>query len=127
MCAIDEEMMQGEEELDMDSVDGGAADVTSALPWDLEHVPYEFTRITKEESIRRSLEFYEQIKTRRTIRFFSSDPVPVEVIHNIIKAAGKILRFINDILVDLMSMRFCRIHSVFRLNKPGTICIMSES
>lgn len=91
MCAIDEEMMQGEEELDMDSVDGGAADVTSALPWDLEHVPYEFTRITKEESIRRSLEFYEQIKTRRTIRFFSSDPVPVEVIHNIIKAAGRFL------------------------------------
>lgn len=88
MIFIDEEMMQGEEEIDMDSVDGGAADVTSALPWDLEHVPYEFTRITKEESIQRSLEFYEQIKTRRTIRSFSSDPVPVEVIHNIIKAAG---------------------------------------
>lgn len=75
----------------MDSVDGGVADVASALPWDLEHVPYEFTRMSAEESIRRSREFYEQIKTRRTIRFFSSDPVPVEVIHNIIKAAGWIL------------------------------------
>ncbi|XP_046676939.1 iodotyrosine deiodinase 1-like [Homalodisca vitripennis] len=84
----DDELVGDDYDEDMDAVEGGAADLASALPWDLEHVPFSFTRITPEESIKRSQEFYQQMDTRRTVRFFSPDPVPREVIHNIIKAAG---------------------------------------
>lgn len=80
--------MEDEEDFDIDAVDEGA-DTASALPWDLEHVPFKFDRLTPEESLRRSQEFYELMIKRRTVRFFSSDPVPQEVIRNIIKTAGK--------------------------------------
>lgn len=36
----------------------------------------------------RSQEFYETVNSRRTLRFFSSDPIPRDILHNIIKAAG---------------------------------------
>ncbi|XP_021939885.1 iodotyrosine deiodinase 1 isoform X3 [Zootermopsis nevadensis] len=75
-----------EEEYDED--DGQNLDLTSALPWDLEHVPLEFKRLPVEETIRRSMEFYNFMSTRRTVRFFSSDPVPADVIRNIIRVAG---------------------------------------
>ncbi|XP_054282620.1 iodotyrosine deiodinase [Macrosteles quadrilineatus] len=85
----EEEELIGEDELDMDSVDGGQdPDIASALPWDLEHVPYIFTRLSLEESLQQSKEFYEKMNTRRTVRYFSADPVPKEVIYNIIRAAG---------------------------------------
>jgi iodotyrosine deiodinase len=63
-------------------------DLTSALPRDLKHVPLEFKRLPVEETIQRSLEFYNLMSTRRTVRFFSSDPIPADVIRNIIRAAG---------------------------------------
>lgn len=62
--------------------------LTSALPWDLEHVPLEFNRIPVSESQRRAEEFFELLNTRRTVRFFSSDQVPDDIIKNIIRAAG---------------------------------------
>ena len=40
------------------------------------------------EMIRRSEEFYQEIKKRRTVRDFSERPVPDNVIRNCIKAAG---------------------------------------
>ncbi len=40
------------------------------------------------EMIKRSENFYEEIKKRRTIREFSDKPVPVEIINNGIKSAG---------------------------------------
>lgn len=36
----------------------------------------------------RSKEFYEFMNTRRTLRFYSDKPVPLEVIQNIVKTAG---------------------------------------
>ncbi|XP_046400720.1 iodotyrosine deiodinase 1 [Ischnura elegans] len=63
-------------------------DVSSALPADLQHIPFAFQRFTPEEMIERSLEFYRLMNRRRTIRFFSSEPVPFEVIENVIKTAG---------------------------------------
>ena len=36
----------------------------------------------------RSAEFANLMNTRRTVRFFSSDPVPYDVICNVIKTAG---------------------------------------
>ena len=60
----------------------------SALPWDLKHVPFEFKRLPVEDTIQRSLEFCNFMCTRRTVRYFSTDPVPADVIRNIIRAAG---------------------------------------
>ena len=41
-----------------------------------------------EEMIARSRAFYERVRTRRTCRFFTPEPVPREVIENAIRAAG---------------------------------------
>lgn len=68
--------------------DGQNPELLSALPWDLEHVPLEFKRLPVEDTIQRSLEFYNFMNARRTVRFFSTDPVPADVIRNIIRAAG---------------------------------------
>ncbi|XP_045598946.1 iodotyrosine deiodinase isoform X2 [Procambarus clarkii] len=66
-----------------------ASDTREPLwPEDLTHVHYKFTKVTPEESIEKSRAFYELMKQRRTIRVFSSDPVPREVVDNVIKAAG---------------------------------------
>jgi nitroreductase len=41
-----------------------------------------------EEMKKRSMEFYNQIRKRRTVRDYSDDPVPIEVIENCIRTAG---------------------------------------
>ncbi|KAI9325184.1 hypothetical protein BDR26DRAFT_879896, partial [Obelidium mucronatum] len=51
-------------------------------PFDLPHVPFKFTRLSHQESIKRSKEFYELVNARRSLRMFSEDPVPIEVIRN---------------------------------------------
>ncbi|KAI4499104.1 hypothetical protein M0802_005687 [Mischocyttarus mexicanus] len=60
----------------------------SALSKDLEHLPYEYNKPNNEELLKRAKEFYEIANERRTIRFFSEENVPKEVINYIIKAAG---------------------------------------
>ncbi|XP_047499692.1 LOW QUALITY PROTEIN: iodotyrosine deiodinase 1-like [Penaeus chinensis] len=62
--------------------------VDPLFPDDLNHIPYARTRLSAEESIKKSKEFYELMNTRRSVRFFSSDPVPREVIENIVRTAG---------------------------------------
>lgn len=62
--------------------------IASALPADLQHKPFVFKRYDTQEMIQRSKEFYKLMNERRTLRFFSSDPVPYEVIENVIKTAG---------------------------------------
>ncbi|XP_065344201.1 iodotyrosine deiodinase 1 [Cloeon dipterum] len=62
--------------------------LTSALPEDLQHIPFAYKRPTENEMLKRSQEYYEMVNGRRTIRFFSPDPVPIDVIKNIIKAAA---------------------------------------
>ncbi|KOX71116.1 Iodotyrosine dehalogenase 1 [Melipona quadrifasciata] len=59
-----------------------------ALPINLKHIPYVYKRASEEEIFCRASKFYKIVAARRTIRFFSPDPVPKEVIHEIIKAAG---------------------------------------
>jgi len=39
----------------------------------------------------RSLAFYEDMRRRRSIRFFSSDPIPEGVLENLIRTAGELL------------------------------------
>ncbi|XP_029168779.1 iodotyrosine deiodinase 1-like [Nylanderia fulva] len=59
-----------------------------ALPKDLKHIPYRYVRLPKKESLSRASEFYQMAAARRTLRYFSADPVPKEIIHEIIRAAG---------------------------------------
>lgn len=63
-------------------------DLAPSLPENLAHIPFKFTKNSNSEMIKRSGEFYELMNKRRSVRFFSKDPVPIEVIRNIIKAAG---------------------------------------
>ncbi len=50
--------------------------------------PLNFHRMPRANSIQRSVEFLELMRKRRTVRQFSSDPVPHEIIENAIATAG---------------------------------------
>nr|XP_006817189.1 PREDICTED: iodotyrosine dehalogenase 1-like [Saccoglossus kowalevskii] len=50
---------------------------------------FETTRYDEKDMIIRSKGFYLDVGRRRTVREFSDKPVPIEVIENIIKAAGQ--------------------------------------
>jgi nitroreductase len=51
-------------------------------------VPLEFIEYRPDEMVERSRSFYEAIRRRRSVREFSSRPIPVEVIENALRAAG---------------------------------------
>lgn len=53
-----------------------------------QHILYKYTRLSESECIRRSDEFYHRMNQRRSLRSFSSDPVPLEVIENIVRTGG---------------------------------------
>ena len=55
---------------------------------DTPHIPYDFSRRSKEDTLARSETFYQLMNKRRSIRHFSTDPVSLEVIENIVKTAG---------------------------------------
>ncbi len=50
--------------------------------------PLEFESLEPEEQLRRSREFLQRMRRRRTVRDFSSRPVPYELIENAIRVAG---------------------------------------
>lgn len=52
------------------------------------HIPYQSAQKSPSESIQASKDFYNLMKKRRSVRFFSNEDVPEEVINNIIKTAG---------------------------------------
>lgn len=52
------------------------------------HIAYHSDKISKEEMLAKSKSFYEWINKRRSVREFSTEPVPKEVIENIIKSAS---------------------------------------
>jgi iodotyrosine deiodinase len=51
-------------------------------------VPLEFERLSVGEQLARSQEFLERVRTRRSVRQFSREPVPFELIANAVAAAG---------------------------------------
>ncbi|XP_059971165.1 iodotyrosine deiodinase 1 [Mesoplodon densirostris] len=55
---------------------------------EVEHIPFSYARYPEKEMLKRSQEFYELLNKRRSVRFISNEQVPVEVIDNVIKAAG---------------------------------------
>lgn len=52
------------------------------------HVPYYPLNFTETETLQRSRDFHAHMDRRRSLRFFSDQPVPKEVIENIIKTAS---------------------------------------
>ena len=55
---------------------------------DTPHVVYPFQRKSETEMRVRATEFYREMNRRRSIRSFSSDPVPLEIIKDIVRTAG---------------------------------------
>ncbi len=51
-------------------------------------LPLSFTRLTEEEARERSRAFLRAVSERRSVRHFSPEPVPRELIENAIRAAG---------------------------------------
>ncbi|XP_061704308.1 iodotyrosine deiodinase 1 [Cydia pomonella] len=62
--------------------------LTSAIPEDTPHIPYKPVHRSDDKILQRSREYYELMAQRRSVRMFSTEPVPQEVIDNIIKTAG---------------------------------------
>merc|ERR1712137_493827 len=52
------------------------------------HVLYLPRTISPDESIRKSWKYYIQMNQRRSVRYFSDKPVPIQVIENVIRTAG---------------------------------------
>jgi iodotyrosine deiodinase len=48
----------------------------------------QWERLDPEEALQRSHAFLELMRSRRSVRFFSSDPVPYELIQNAVEVAG---------------------------------------
>ena len=55
---------------------------------DLPHVPYAPPRYAVDSMLERSRDFYTLLNQRRSVRFISPEPVPREVIDNVIRTAG---------------------------------------
>jgi nitroreductase len=53
-----------------------------------EFIPLEFERLEPDEQARRVKDFYELMNGRRSVRSFSSEPVPFELIETAIRTAG---------------------------------------
>ncbi len=52
------------------------------------HVPLPFRRMLPEEQLKASRDFVERMAERRSVRFFSPEPVPFELIANAIRCAS---------------------------------------
>lgn len=51
-------------------------------------IPFQFHKYSPENMLKRSKDFYEEIKLRKSVRTFSEEEIPGEIIDNCIKAAG---------------------------------------
>lgn len=51
-------------------------------------IPYQFTKLSTDVALEKSEQFYNKMQQRRSIRYFSSESFPIEILQNIIKTAG---------------------------------------
>ncbi len=58
------------------------------MPTDAQYTALDFERLPEAEQLARSREFLARMRTRRTVRDFSSEPVPFELIANAIATAA---------------------------------------
>jgi len=62
--------------------------VAGPTPGTYSPTPLAFERLSEDEALRRSREFLARVAERRSVRHFSEEPVPRELIENAIRAAG---------------------------------------
>ncbi len=53
------------------------------------HIPLAFQRVPAEQQVRDSREFVERMRSRRSVRLFSPEPVPFELIENAVLCASR--------------------------------------
>jgi len=66
------------------SIDKSERDQNQLYPF----IPLQFSRMALEEQLANSRQFLETMRQRRTVRYFSTEPVPFELIENAIATAG---------------------------------------
>lgn len=54
----------------------------------LAHIPLNYKRLPVEDMAEQARSFYELMERRRTVRAFSTDDVPFEIVEDIIRTAG---------------------------------------
>ncbi|KAG9347673.1 hypothetical protein JZ751_005246 [Albula glossodonta] len=80
---VDEDL-KDDTEINTKEEDGDWAESEEDVP----HVSYTTTRYPADVMLQRSQEFYALLNQRRSVRFISPEPVPREVIDNVIRTAG---------------------------------------
>ena len=76
------------EACDSDDEDDDEEEDRPAIAEDTPHILFSHKSYEPAEMTRRSREFYLEMNKRRSLRFFSEEPVPREVIDNLILTAG---------------------------------------
>ncbi|XP_061480091.1 iodotyrosine deiodinase 1 [Rhineura floridana] len=82
---VDEDLKDSTD-LHVDEEDDGGE--WQGLDDNIAHVPFSTERYAEEDMMNRSKDFYELLNKRRSVRFISDEPVPREIIDNVIKTAG---------------------------------------
>ncbi|XP_026330443.1 iodotyrosine deiodinase 1 [Hyposmocoma kahamanoa] len=77
-----------EAERDFPGDDNDPDHLVSTIPEDTPHIPYQPLKRSDDEILERSREFYDLMAKRRTVRAYSTEAIPQEVLENIIKTAG---------------------------------------
>ncbi|KAM7395528.1 hypothetical protein PAMA_007006 [Pampus argenteus] len=83
---VDEDLQDETEITAREEEDGEWAGSTEGE--DVAHVPYSLPRYPEDKMLQRAQEFYTLMNQRRSVRFISPEPVPREVIDNVIRTAG---------------------------------------
>lgn len=81
---VDQDLQDDTEVTENNEDDGGDHNEEEDLP----HVPYSPPRYPEDAMVKRSQDFYSVMNQRRSVRFISPEPVPREVIDNVIRTAG---------------------------------------
>jgi hypothetical protein len=79
------------------------------------YVPLDFSNIEQDEQIQRVTDFYENLNRRRTVREFSDQEVPFEIIEKAILTAGTGQRFRSQ----KTNSHRCRSRRIRKLSKQN--------
>lgn len=81
---VDQDLQDNTEVIENNDDDGEDHNEEEDTP----HVPYSPERYLEDAMVERSQDFYSVMNQRRSVRFISPEPVPREVINNVIRTAG---------------------------------------
>ncbi|XP_077409044.1 iodotyrosine deiodinase [Vanacampus margaritifer] len=83
---VDQDLQDDSQAKTKDNGEGEWMDLSTQE--DVAHLPFSLERHDEEQMLHRSQRFYALMNQRRSVRFFSPEPVPREVIHNVVRTAG---------------------------------------